>query len=367
MTGLTGLVGSAFAVDMLGKEPRLEIYALVRGSRTASASERGKQAIEGQCAFDGTPELAADCLARTTMIDSKLDPLPDPSSMATYGPFDAFFHCAADVNLGKDPDGKTYATNLNGAKNALALAKALAIPAFHLVSTAYVGGKSEGRIMEDSQPATDFHNAYERSKFEAEKLVRAAGIPFSIYRPSIVVGRLSDGAIRKPLAFYRLLEFMGKLKKRRCAQLGVPASSFIDLPIRLEAAYSDKIYFVPVDYVKSAIARLFRLCPQGAGKTYHITGESPVTLKQIEEALERSLGAKGIVVLDKIVDPNAEERLVSRLIGDLMPYFSSQMTFDDTNVKDALGEDAVAWKLDLDFLIRMARSYFHEKFPDLKG
>jgi hypothetical protein len=50
-----------------------------------------------------------------------------------------------------------------------------------------------------------------------------------------------------------------------------------------------------------------------------------------------------------------------------MPYFSSQMTFDDTNVKDALGEDAVAWKLDLDFLIRMARSYFHEKFPDLKG
>ena len=102
---------------------------------------------------------------------------------------------------------------LRETRNALALAHLLKVKALHYVSTAYVAGTVVGRVMEGALPATGFNNSYEKSKFEAEKLVRECGIPYTIYRPSIIVGRLSDGLIRKPLAFYRIMEFLGKFKK----------------------------------------------------------------------------------------------------------------------------------------------------------
>ena len=364
LTGLTGLVGASFAVDMLRNSPELRLTALVRSSRGAKSFDRLVQAISEQCAFDGVPALAGSFLKRISVVDGDLTSIP-VEALETHGPFDVFFHCAADVNLGKDADGRTFETNLRGTRNALALAKKLSIPAFHYVSTAYVAGQCSGRVMEDSLPATDFNNAYERSKFEAEKLVRASGLSFTIYRPSIVVGRRTDGAIRRPLAFYRLLEFLAKVKRHRCSKAGVPASTKIELPLRLVAPFSDRIYFVPIDYVQSSIARLFRLCPQGNGKAYHITGESPVSLKDIQVSIENSLGAKGIVVMEKVPDPRPEEKLVMKLIGDLMPYFSSQIIFDNSNVKAALGAEALAWRVDLNFLEKISHAYFKANFPDV--
>ena len=158
---------------------------------------------------------------------------------------------------------------------------------------------------------------------------------------------------------------MAKIKRHRCAKAGVPASSKIAVSLRLEAPFSDKIYFVPIDYVQHSIASLFRKAPQGTYKAYHITGESPVSLKDIEVALENSLGVKGITVMESIPDPTPDEKLVMRLIGDLMPYFSSQIVFDNTNVKAALGPEVVAWRVDLHFLELIANAYFKLEFPDV--
>ena len=63
-------------------------------------------------------------------------------------------------------EGKTFHVNYNGTKVLLEIAKELEIESFHYVSTAYVAGKTVGKVMEDEQPATDWHNSYEHSKFE---------------------------------------------------------------------------------------------------------------------------------------------------------------------------------------------------------
>ena len=234
LTGITGLVGASFVTATLRSRDDIQIVAICRSGRGQTAQERVKQVIEEQCAFDGTPELAEKMLGKIEVISGDVKNFP-VDEIVKKGPYDVFFHCAADVNLGKDPEGKTYATNLEGTKNALELAHLLKVKALHYVSTAYVAGKTNGIVMEGSLPATDWVNSYERSKFEAEKLVQKCGIPYTIYRPSIIVGRLSDGLIRKPLAFYRIMEFLGSVKKHQCVRNHIPQNATIKLSLLLES------------------------------------------------------------------------------------------------------------------------------------
>jgi long-chain acyl-CoA synthetase len=61
------------------------------------------------------------------------------------------------------------------------------------VSTAYVAGDRRGTAYEDDRETGAFRNSYERSKHEAEALVRSSTLPWTIARPSIVVGESTTG------------------------------------------------------------------------------------------------------------------------------------------------------------------------------
>ena len=118
-----------------------------------------------------------------------------------------------------------------------------------------------------------------------------------------------------------------------------------------------------MDYVQTAISRLFLLPTEN--KTYHITGESPVSTDMIAEACSTILKATGLRVMENVPDPTTEEQLLGKMIGDLIPYFTTQIIFDNTNVRKALGDEVLDWKQDLDFLKRMAYSYYKQEMPDL--
>ena len=363
LTGITGLVGASVVTELLRSHQDYHIVAICRPNRTQTAEERVARTIRAQCEFDGHADAADAILKRIDVISGDVTKLPF-DEIAKYAPFDVMFHCAADVNLGKDPEGKTFATNMDGTVNALEAVKRFNIPLLHYVSTAYVAGTSVGRVMEDEMPATGWINSYERSKFQAEKLVReTCGVPFTIYRPSIIVGRLSDGLIRKPLAFYRILEFMGRLKSHRCHKLGIPANAPLEMSLRIQSETSDKIYFVPINYVQEAISRLFPLPCEN--RTYHITGDSPVSTENISIAVSSILQATGLGVFDKVENPTAEEQLVVKMIEDLLPYFTTKIIFDNSNVRAALGDEILNWKQDLPFLKRMAYSYYKQEMPEL--
>lgn len=367
MTGITGLVGSAFCAELLRRRNDIRIVAVARKSPTSgglSATERVRETIREQYIFDGVSEEADKNLERIQVIEGEITDVDTLPSVDEFKKFDMVFHCAADVNLGKDPDGKTFNINYNGTKNILSLAEKAGVKAFHYVSTAYVCGKHDGLALEDQMQAKDFFNSYEKSKFEAEKLVRSSSLPFSIYRPSIVVGRRSDGKIRKPLAFYRLLEFLGKLKRHQCFKNKIDFSAELEFPLRVKTALSDSIYFVPIDYVQDAITTIFLEPVQN--KAFHITGTSEVTTTDIEKTLANSLRLKGFERTEKIDKFTQLEELFHHFASDLFPYFSSKVKFDQANVIAVLKEKASGWRMDAHKLDMLIKRYYRDYFG-LKG
>ncbi|UKI30833.1 MAG: SDR family oxidoreductase [Lentisphaeria bacterium] len=283
LTGITGLVGSAFVVALLRERQDYEIVCLARKTAVKSAQQRTEEVIRDECRFDGCPELADRILKSVKVIEGDVTTI-NPEELAK-NPLLAgttiIFHCAADVNLGKDPTGRTYRINYNGTENMVKLAQLLKVKEFHYVGTAYIAGKLVGTAFENMPIDNGFNNPYEESKFKAEMLVRNSGIPFTIYRPAIITGRRSDGRIRKPLAFYRILEFLGKLKSHYCTKHHIDHTGWANLQINFATVPSEHVYFVPIDYVQEAITALFQQPVNN--QAYHITGESPLSTHQIEK------------------------------------------------------------------------------------
>ena len=364
LTGITGLVGSAFVVALLREREDFEIVCLARKSPVKSALQRTQEIIRDECEFNGCPEAADMVLSRVSVIEGDVTTI-DPEVMAKdpiLAGTDIIFHCAADVNLGKDPTGKTYRINYHGTENMVALAKLLNVKEFHYVGTSYIAGKLVGTAIEDNPLDSGFNNPYEESKYKAEMLVRASGIPFSVYRPAIITGRRCDGRIRKPLAFYRILEFMAKLKSNKCAKMGIDPREKIDLDINFSAVPSEHIYFVPIDYVQEAITALFQkpVC----NRAYHITGDSPISNKQIQTAIGNALNISGVTVDPTKDGVGGNANMMSRLLGDLLPYFSSDIVFDQSNVRKALGDEILDWEYGVKSLEALVKSFYVDHFSD---
>ena len=366
LTGITGLVGSAFVVALLRERQDYEIVCLARKTAVKSAQQRTEEIIRDECKFDGCPELADRILKSVKVIEGDVTTI-DPEELAK-NPLLAgttiIFHCAADVNLGKDPTGRTYRINYNGTVNMVKLAQLLKVKEFHYVGTAYIAGKLVGTAFENMPIDNGFNNPYEESKFKAEMLVRNSGIPFTIYRPAIITGRRSDGRIRKPLAFYRILEFLGKLKSHYCTKHHIDHTGWANLQINFATVPSEHVYFVPIDYVQEAIAALFQQPVNN--QAYHITGESPLSTHQIENSICRVLRLDGTTVNGGPVAETMDNKLMARFLGDLFPYFSSDIVFDQSNVRKALGDKILDWEYGQKGLEILIRSFYKDYFPNVE-
>ena len=366
VTGITGLVGSAFVTALLRERQDYEIVCLVRSGGGKSAAERVDTIIREECAFDGYPEAADDILKKIQVVEGDVTTIVPDELVKNEAVKDVniIFHCAADVNLGKDPTGKVYRINYGGTQNMVELAKKLNVKEFHYVGTSYIAGKLRGTAIEDNPIDSGFNNPYEESKFKAEFLVRNSGIPFSVYRPAIITGRRSDGRIRKPLAFYRILEFLGKIKSHQCSKRGIDPASWVPMDINFAAVPSEHVYFVPIDYVQEAITALFQ--KPVTNTAYHITGDSPVTTRQIENSICKILRLDGVSVGVDNAKSSANSDLMSRFIGDLYPYFSSDIVFDQSNVRKVLGDKVLDWEYGQKGLETLIRSFYKDYFPNVE-
>lgn len=366
LTGITGLVGSGFVVALLRERQDYEIVCLARKTAVKSAQQRTEEIIRDECRFDGCPELADRILKSVKVIEGDVTTI-NPEELAK-NPLLAgttiIFHCAADVNLGKDPTGRTYRINYNGTENMVKLAQLLKVKEFHYVGTAYIAGKLVGAAFENMPIDNGFNNPYEESKFKAEMLVRNSGIPFTIYRPAIITGRRSDGRIRKPLAFYRILEFLGKLKSHYCSKHHIDHTGWANLQINFATVPSEHVYFVPIDYVQEAITALFQQPVNN--QAYHITGESPLSTHQIENSICRVLRLDGTTVNGGPVAETMDNKLMARFLGDLFPYFSSDIVFDQSNVRKALGDKILDWEYGQKGLEILIRSFYKDYFPNVE-
>src|SRR6185503_1340820 len=100
--------------------------------------------------------------------------------------------------------------------------------------------RMRGLVPEELLTGQAFHNTYESSKAEAERLVLAAidgGLPVTIHRPSMVVGDSRTGKAIRPQVFQFLAGFLA----------GGQTAGFVP---KLTGVQLDT---VPSDYVAAAI------------------------------------------------------------------------------------------------------------------
>jgi nucleoside-diphosphate-sugar epimerase len=171
--------------------------------------------------------------------------------------------------------------NVKGTQNLIEVAdQARNLNRFNHVSTCHVSGNRQGIITEDDlNVGQNFRNAYESTKFEAEKRVQKARerLPISIYRPSIVVGDSKTGEISRFDGPY----FMGLLL----------ASSPVSIPLPLPGKGIGPLNMVPVDYVVDAIYHL-SLHPKAVGKTFHLVDPNPLSARKVYELIAARAGKK---------------------------------------------------------------------------
>jgi nucleoside-diphosphate-sugar epimerase len=117
-------------------------------------------------------------------------------------------HMAADVRWSL-PVEASLAANLDGTRRLLEATRfAAELKRFLFLSTAYTAPPRRSQIPPAAPEiaAAGFANAYEYSKALAERCVMESGLPWTIVRPSLIVGRRSDGRIGRFNGVYMLLE-----------------------------------------------------------------------------------------------------------------------------------------------------------------
>lgn len=180
-------------------------------------------------------------------------------------------HLAGIYFMGVD-DETARRVNVSGTRTVLELARDVSrLERVVHWSTAMVSGNRKGTFYEeDLEAGQKFHNAYERTKYEAEKLVRAAmqKMPISIIRPGIIVGDSRTGEIDKLDGPYYLMVLIAT----NASGLRLPLLGRGDAPLHL----------VPIDYVIDAAWQVAR-GEGAAGKTFHIVDPAPLVAREVFE------------------------------------------------------------------------------------
>jgi thioester reductase-like protein len=142
-----------------------------------------------------------------------------------------------------------------------------------------VSGKRRGVVLEEElDHGQPFHNFYEETKFEAEKLAQAAQrrLPMTILRPGLIVGDSRTGEIDKLDGPYYLVVLI--------------ATNSLQLRVPLPGRGTAPLHLVPIDYVIDAGYQL-GLDEQAAGHTFHLTDPNPLPARRVYELVaERSRG-----------------------------------------------------------------------------
>jgi nucleoside-diphosphate-sugar epimerase len=246
-------------------------------------------------------------------------------------------HSAASVSFSLPLD-ESRQINVEGTRRLLAFAREAqatgGLTRFAYVSTAYVAGTHSGSFREDQlDVGQGFRNAYERSKFEAETLVRseAGQLPVQIFRPSIIVGERASGWTASFNVLY------------------APLKAFARGALRvLPARRSSPVDVVPVDYVADAIFALATGPVGPSPETFQlVAGREATTVGRLASLGARHFGRRPPRVLPPLLYRRMLHPLLMRGLPErsrralarsevFFPYFTMRVSFDDRRARARL-------------------------------
>lgn len=345
LTGGTGFVGMEVLARYLERGDR-RVVMLVRACDDSAARARvddtlhnlfGVRARRYARRVDAiAAELTAPCLGLAARRREEL-----ASRVSTI------VHAAASVSFTL-PLEEARAINLDGTRRMLDFAELACerggLDRYAHVSTAYVAGTHAGRFAEhDLDVGQDFHNSYEQSKCESERLVHArTSVPSTILRPSIVVGdRRSGWTAAFNVMYWPLRAFARGLYS------AVPADPKAPLDV------------VSIDYVADAIHALCEMSG-GIGETYHLTaGAHASTIGEVAELASRYFDRPTPAVLSPADFARAEievtesQRTALESSIAYFPYFAIGTTFDDSMARARLDPSGILVSPLRDYLARL--------------
>ncbi len=338
ITGATGFLGWQVFLCLYRRCKDARFCLPVRGRRGQGADKR----VAALVAHSFPPEERKEVLERIEVAPADLTQEKLGLSADAYERHaresTRIIHVAAKVHFDASL-AELRRINVDGTRNMMEWAqlahRAGDIRSFTHVSTAFVAGRREGIVREDELEAgQEFRNAYELSKFEAEKLVKGVAdqLPAIIVRPSIIVGDSRSGVTTSFKALYW------------------PLRVYANKRWRLVPGFPDAIVdMVPVDFVAEAIAHLS--FEEGAiGCTVHLCAgpESSASVGQIAKSAADYFGVAppcfvNPVLFLALLKPLllaviwGKRRKVLRTGKVYRPYFSTRTIFDTTVAGELLG------------------------------
>ncbi|MGR3293410.1 MAG: SDR family oxidoreductase [Candidatus Scalindua sp.] len=254
---------------------------------------------------------------------------------------DEVFHCAAVTHFEMQGADEHVVVNIKGTENVLQFTNTGKQKRLHYISTAYVAGKQNCIIYENqivNEPL--FNNEYERSKFVAEQLVieyaKSNDIPYTIYRPGIIVGDSKTGATCKFDNLYLFVKVLFNIKNSFIKEKNEDLN---DITIRVPGDPDALINLVPIDYVADAIVAILEK-KESIGKIYHITNPNPPRLCELRDLVMALLEIKGMHVgIDKELEKQSlgtVEKLFLRQTRSYYSYLFSKLRFDDSGTQEIL-------------------------------
>jgi len=282
LTGVTGFLGRRL-LDELLEQTDCTVVCLVRAKSDIEAQRRGRSLSSDLRVVYVRADLESPRLGLTEDAWERL-----------AGKINEIYHCAASVSFDQ-PLKDARRINVAGTRRLLELAQAASSTGsfrrMHHVSTAYVAGKRSGEVSADYLPADSgsaFRNSYERSKAEAERLLRdQRDVPVSIYRPSIVCGDTQTGKTDNFNVLYVPMRLIHKGVLRQMPRAGAA---------RLDAVGVDYVVRGILEFsrVNDAPLQSFHLT---AGDTFSISDFVKVSVEETQVRVPESGASCSITAL----------------------------------------------------------------------
>lgn len=244
------------------------------------------------------------------------------------------FHLAAIYDLAVTRD-TAMRVNVEGTRSVNRFAQGLSrLQRYHYVSTCYVAGLRQGRILEtELKHEAGFRNYYEETKYLAEVEVDAlkAELPITIHRPSVVCGDSHTGETAKYDGIYYLIIYL--LKAPRLLSRFNIGNREVSLNL------------VPVDFVVEGMTALAQ-DERAVGKTVQLADPNPLTTQELCDNIARVLTGHGsaIRIPPPLVRMSLNLPLSPRITGlpySGVPYFFLDQTYDSTQARELLESHGV--------------------------
>lgn len=318
ITGYPAFTAKRMIAKLLVAEPATKLFVLARG----------KFAAEAQAHLSSLGAGARAEVLIGDICDMDLG-LSSGEYRALTKQLTWIHHLAGIYFMGID-DETARKVNVGGTRTMIELAHdASRLERLVHWSTTMVSGRRGGTVSEeDLENGQKFHNGYERTKYEAERLVRQAmrELPITVIRPATIVGDSRTGEIDKLDGPYYLMVLIAT----NASGMRLPILGRGDAPLHL----------VPIDYVVDAAWQIARSAGS-AGKTFHIVDPDPLSARAVFEGV----AAHAHTAIPRGSIPRALARAVLRAPGlarlgrgprAVLDLLDHTVHYDQTNTANAL-------------------------------